>query len=291
MASRGAGAGQAAFERLRQRLAGRGTSPPGTARVAGALRGLRRGRPRRRPDRPAVRAALEASFADRGLAAPFTLTPDWPAWTAAGVEGLCFKRLRSGHGPQRNPGHRQHRHPVRRKRPPEYPERALTVHHEAGAHQYRAAVGAWCMPCGSRSTPPPCSAHRCGAHRWWLRGIPGAPGPAGYGHVAVPPGRLPHPPAHGQGRHLPVPWTGDRAAAHLEVSGLGAVWPHGGYVGHGQAQDLDFVRSAEQGNRAACRVAAHGPAYVWIIPSLVPVGRLDLCIPDSPDAGVEPPGS
>ncbi|MGC0336076.1 hypothetical protein RKD20_001110 [Streptomyces sp. SLBN-8D4] len=91
MASRGAGAGQAAFERLRQRLAGRGTSPPGTARVAGALRGLRRGRPRRRPDRPAVRAALEASFADRGLAAPFTLTPDWPAWTAAGVEGLVLQ--------------------------------------------------------------------------------------------------------------------------------------------------------------------------------------------------------
>ncbi|WP_405623795.1 ATP-dependent DNA ligase [Streptomyces sp. NBC_00076] len=48
------------------------------------------------------RAALEAMFADLGLAAPLTLCPSttdpavargWLAWTAAGVEGLCFKRL------------------------------------------------------------------------------------------------------------------------------------------------------------------------------------------------------
>ena len=48
------------------------------------------------------RAALEALFADAGLTAPFTLCPsttdpatarEWLTWTAAGLEGLCFKRL------------------------------------------------------------------------------------------------------------------------------------------------------------------------------------------------------
>ncbi|MYW43141.1 ATP-dependent DNA ligase [Streptomyces sp. SID161] len=48
------------------------------------------------------RAAPEALFADRGLVEPFTLCPsttdptsaaEWLAWSAAGVEGLCFKRL------------------------------------------------------------------------------------------------------------------------------------------------------------------------------------------------------
>ncbi|MET7379840.1 hypothetical protein ABZT08_13590 [Streptomyces sp. NPDC005526] len=33
----------------------------------------------------AWRRAVEASFADRGLAAPFTLTRGWPAWTAAAL--------------------------------------------------------------------------------------------------------------------------------------------------------------------------------------------------------------
>lgn len=45
---------------------------------------------------------MEALFAERDLAAPFTLCPsttdpalarEWLSWTAAGVEGLCFKRL------------------------------------------------------------------------------------------------------------------------------------------------------------------------------------------------------
>ncbi|WP_228978590.1 hypothetical protein [Streptomyces sp. DH12] len=48
------------------------------------------------------RAELEALFAGRGLVAPFTLHPsttdpatatEWLTWTAAGVKGLCFKRL------------------------------------------------------------------------------------------------------------------------------------------------------------------------------------------------------
>ncbi|MEU6447489.1 hypothetical protein [Streptomyces sp. NPDC046979] len=48
------------------------------------------------------RAVLEALFADRGLAAPFTLCPStiapataraWLERTSAGLEGLCFKRL------------------------------------------------------------------------------------------------------------------------------------------------------------------------------------------------------
>jgi ATP-dependent DNA ligase len=48
------------------------------------------------------RAALETLFADHRLEAPLTLCPSttepavacgWLAWTAAGLEGLCFKRL------------------------------------------------------------------------------------------------------------------------------------------------------------------------------------------------------
>ncbi|MFD3505622.1 hypothetical protein [Streptomyces sp. NPDC058678] len=48
------------------------------------------------------RAALEALFAERGLTAPWVLCPsttdpalarEWLSWTAAGVEGLCIKRL------------------------------------------------------------------------------------------------------------------------------------------------------------------------------------------------------
>jgi ATP-dependent DNA ligase len=48
------------------------------------------------------RAALEALFTDRQLEAPLTLCPSttdpaiarkWLEWTAAGLEGLCFKRL------------------------------------------------------------------------------------------------------------------------------------------------------------------------------------------------------
>lgn len=48
------------------------------------------------------RAALEELFASRELEAPLTLCPsttdpavarEWLAWTAAGLEGLCFKRL------------------------------------------------------------------------------------------------------------------------------------------------------------------------------------------------------
>lgn len=49
------------------------------------------------------RAALETLFAERGLTVPWVLCPsttdpavarEWLSWTAAGVEGLCFKRLK-----------------------------------------------------------------------------------------------------------------------------------------------------------------------------------------------------
>ncbi|WP_309030885.1 ATP-dependent DNA ligase [Streptomyces alfalfae] len=49
------------------------------------------------------RSALEALFTDAALTAPFTLCPsttdpatarEWLTWTSAGLEGLCFKRLR-----------------------------------------------------------------------------------------------------------------------------------------------------------------------------------------------------
>ncbi|MFF8931543.1 ATP-dependent DNA ligase [Streptomyces longwoodensis] len=99
--------GRLAFERLQQRLARRGR---------GAMEGAGRwpahyvvfdlvhadatdltGWPYARR-----RAALEALFTDRQLAAPLTLCPSttdptvargWLEWTAAGLEGLCFKRL------------------------------------------------------------------------------------------------------------------------------------------------------------------------------------------------------
>nr|WP_159039802.1 hypothetical protein [Streptomyces sp. TP-A0356] len=57
------------------------------------------------------RTALEALFADHGLQAPLTLCPSttdpkvakgWLEWTAAGVEGLCFKRIDEPHRPQRS---------------------------------------------------------------------------------------------------------------------------------------------------------------------------------------------
>lgn len=54
------------------------------------------------------RAALEALFAEARLSAPFTLCPSttdpatarqWLAWTSAGLEGLCFKRLTEPYRP------------------------------------------------------------------------------------------------------------------------------------------------------------------------------------------------
>ncbi|MEV4790155.1 ATP-dependent DNA ligase [Streptomyces tuirus] len=105
-----------AFERLQQRLARRGKGAREAAgqwpahyvafdlaHVGGAdLTGWAY---RRR------RAALEELFAERGLAAPLTLCPSttdpavaeqWLAWTAAGLEGLCFKRLDEPYRPVRS---------------------------------------------------------------------------------------------------------------------------------------------------------------------------------------------
>jgi hypothetical protein len=57
------------------------------------------------------RAALEALFTEHGLAAPLTLCPSttdptvaarWLGWTAAGPEGLCFKRLDAPYRPVRS---------------------------------------------------------------------------------------------------------------------------------------------------------------------------------------------
>ncbi|WP_381560882.1 ATP-dependent DNA ligase [Streptomyces eurythermus] len=95
-----------AFERLQQRLARRGTGAVETARqwpahyvvfdLVHADRDVT-GWPYARR-----RAALESLFADRHLEAPLTLCPSTtdPAvarerleWSAAGLEGLCFKRL------------------------------------------------------------------------------------------------------------------------------------------------------------------------------------------------------
>ncbi|MFK4119902.1 ATP-dependent DNA ligase [Streptomyces longwoodensis] len=99
--------GRLAFERLQQRLARRGR---GAAEGAGQwpahyvvfdlvhadatdLTGWPYAR---------RRAALEALFTERQLEAPLTLCPSttdptvargWLEWTAAGLEGLCFKRL------------------------------------------------------------------------------------------------------------------------------------------------------------------------------------------------------
>jgi ATP-dependent DNA ligase len=99
--------GRLAFERLQQRLARRGS---GAAEGAGrwpahyvvfdlvhAGGADLTGWPYARR-----RAALEALFAGRRLEAPLTLCPSttdpavargWLEWTAAGLEGLCFKRL------------------------------------------------------------------------------------------------------------------------------------------------------------------------------------------------------
>ncbi|MEW2810912.1 ATP-dependent DNA ligase [Streptomyces massasporeus] len=105
-----------AFERLQQRLARRGKG----AREAAGQRPAHyvafdlvhvggtdlTGWPYRRR-----RAALEALFAEHGLAAPLTLclsTTDpavaaqWLTWTAAGMEGLCFKRLDEPYLPVRS---------------------------------------------------------------------------------------------------------------------------------------------------------------------------------------------
>ncbi|MDX3314528.1 ATP-dependent DNA ligase [Streptomyces sp. NPDC054884] len=95
-----------AFERLQQRLARRGAAAAQAARewpahfVAFDL--VHRGDDLTSWPYAWRRAALEALFAERGLAAPFTLCPsttdpalarEWLEWTAAGVAGLCFKRL------------------------------------------------------------------------------------------------------------------------------------------------------------------------------------------------------
>jgi ATP-dependent DNA ligase len=98
--------GRLAFERLQQRLARRGAGAVEAARqwpahyvvfdLVHASEDVTGWAYERR------RAALEAMFADLGLAAPLTLCPsttdpavarEWLVWTAAGLEGLCFKRL------------------------------------------------------------------------------------------------------------------------------------------------------------------------------------------------------
>jgi ATP-dependent DNA ligase len=95
-----------AFERLQQRLARRGTAAAQAARewpahfVAFDL--IHRGDDVTGWPYERRRAALEALFAERGLTAPWVLCPsttdpavarEWLSWTAAGVAGLCFKRL------------------------------------------------------------------------------------------------------------------------------------------------------------------------------------------------------
>lgn len=105
-----------AFERLQQRLARRGRGAREAAgqwpahyvafdlvHVGGTdLTGW----PYRRR-----RAALETLFAERGLTAPLTLCPSttdptvaaqWLPWTAAGLEGLIFKRLDEPYLPVRS---------------------------------------------------------------------------------------------------------------------------------------------------------------------------------------------
>jgi ATP-dependent DNA ligase len=107
-------AGRLAFERLQHRLARRrGVGALAAARTWPAhlvvfdvlrLRGV---------DLTAWpyvrrRAALEALFAEAALSAPFMLCPsttdpatarEWLSWTAAGLEGLCFKRLSEPYRP------------------------------------------------------------------------------------------------------------------------------------------------------------------------------------------------
>lgn len=95
-----------AFERPQQRLARRGAPAAQAARewpahfVAFDL--VHRGDDLTGWPYARRRAALEALSAERGLTAPWVLCPsatdpalarEWLSWTAAGVEGLCFKRL------------------------------------------------------------------------------------------------------------------------------------------------------------------------------------------------------
>ncbi|MGW0886257.1 hypothetical protein [Streptomyces sp. NPDC002671] len=69
------------------------------------------------------RAALQALFADHGLEAPLTLCPSttdpavargWLEWAAAGVEGLCFKRMDEPYRPVRSSPWAPGLHPMRR---------------------------------------------------------------------------------------------------------------------------------------------------------------------------------
>ncbi|MFB8247328.1 ATP-dependent DNA ligase [Streptomyces sp. NPDC055952] len=109
-------AGRLAFARLQQRLAHRGTSAGQAARqwpahyVAFDL--LHYGGSDL-TDWPywRRRAALEALFAERALPTALTLCPSttdpaaakqWLAWTTAGLEGLCFKRLDEPYRPVRS---------------------------------------------------------------------------------------------------------------------------------------------------------------------------------------------
>ncbi|MFL9658678.1 ATP-dependent DNA ligase [Streptomyces sp. PB17] len=105
--------GRLAFERLQQRLARRGAGAAAAARtwpghlvVFDLLR--LEGTDLIPWSYARRRSALEGLFADAGLAAPFTLCPsttdpatarEWLAWTAAGLEGLCFKRLSDPYRP------------------------------------------------------------------------------------------------------------------------------------------------------------------------------------------------
>ncbi|MFI1794318.1 ATP-dependent DNA ligase [Streptomyces olivaceoviridis] len=107
--------GRLAFERLRQRLARRGSGAVEAARQWPAhyvvidlvhAEAVLTGWPYKRR-----RAALESLFEDHDLKAPLTLCPstsdpavarEWLAWTAAGLEGLCFKRLDEPYRPVRS---------------------------------------------------------------------------------------------------------------------------------------------------------------------------------------------
>lgn len=95
-----------AFERLQQRLARRGSAAAEAARQWPAhyvvFDLIHTGADLTGWPYERRRAALEALFTDHGLEAPLTLCPSttdpvvargWLEWTAAGVEGLCFKRL------------------------------------------------------------------------------------------------------------------------------------------------------------------------------------------------------
>ncbi|MFG3552608.1 ATP-dependent DNA ligase [Streptomyces sp. NPDC047725] len=101
-------AGRLAFERLQQRIARRrGADALAAAHTWPAhyvVFDLLRLNGADLTGRPYAlrRAALEGLFTEPGLAAPFTLCPsttdratarEWLTWTAAGLEGLCFKRL------------------------------------------------------------------------------------------------------------------------------------------------------------------------------------------------------